>query len=105
MTLPKFVEMIGLVSATAMPFWNIPLIIRIWRRKSSKDISMAWVIGVWICVMGMLPSSIVSNDMVLKTFGIINAVLFSLVFITVFKFHGNSKPVESDSTTKEHENV
>lgn len=80
------IQNIGLVAAAAMPFWNIPLIVRIWKRKSSEDISLFWVCGVWICVIGMLPSAIVSEDQVLKIFGIVNAILFSGVFAVVLKF-------------------
>ncbi|MBI1979811.1 MAG: hypothetical protein HYS58_03505 [Elusimicrobia bacterium] len=81
-----FVEIVGLIGAVAMPFWNIPLILRIWKRKSSEDISAVWVTGIWICVLLMLPSSIYSQDPVLKTFGIVNAISFTFVFFTVLKY-------------------
>jgi hypothetical protein len=83
MTLVQWLAMIGAVS---MPIFNIPLIVRIWTRKSSEDISLAWVIGVWVCVMAMLPSSTQSSDPVLKVFGIVNAVAFTCVFVVVLKF-------------------
>jgi len=69
-----------------MPFWNIPLVIKIWRRRSSRDISLLWVVGIWICIMGMLPAAIVSKDWVFKSFGVVNAVLFTSVLFTAFKF-------------------
>jgi hypothetical protein len=80
-------EWIGLFSAAAMPLWNIPLILRILKRKSSDDISLAWAAGVEICVIGMLPSALVSQDLVLKIFGISNAVFFTCVFIAVWACH------------------
>ena len=43
------IEKIGLVAAIILPFWNIPMIVRIGRRKSSNDVSLWWVFGVWIC--------------------------------------------------------
>jgi hypothetical protein len=70
-----------------MPFFNIPLILRILRRKSSEDISLIWAIGVWVCVIGMLPSSLQSTDLVLKAFSIVNAVFFTGVFVAVLAFH------------------
>ena len=74
-----------------MPLFNIPLILRIIRRRSSGDISLLWVIGVWSCVMAMLPSSLQSPDPVLVVFGIINSLFFSAVFFTVLYFHPNFK--------------
>lgn len=90
----SWMEIVGMLGALSMPIWNIPLIARIVKRKSSRDISLAWVIGVWVCVLAMLPSSIVSSDRVLKIFGITNAIAFTLVFIMVLKYH---KPCEEKS--------
>jgi uncharacterized protein with PQ loop repeat len=42
-------EKIALIAAIILPLWNIPLIVRIIRRRSSKDISRAWAVGVWLC--------------------------------------------------------
>jgi uncharacterized protein with PQ loop repeat len=39
------VERIGLVASIMMPLWNIPLIVKIVRRRSSSDISMSWLLG------------------------------------------------------------
>lgn len=66
-----------------MPLWNIPLMIRIWRRKTAHDISLWWLFGVWGSIMLMLPSSLTSQDIVLRGFGLSNAILFSLVVIVV----------------------
>jgi hypothetical protein len=40
-------QILGVVSGVLMPLFNIPLILRIARRRSSEDISVAWVVGVW----------------------------------------------------------
>ena len=79
--------MLGMVSGVLMPFFNIPLILRVVKRQSSEDISLTWVIGVWVCVVGMVPASIVSTDVVLRTYGIINAVFFTGVLVAVLYFH------------------
>src|ERR1044071_8006933 len=80
-------ETVGIVSGVLMPFFNIPLVLRILRRLSSEDISLVWVIGAWFCVMGMLPQSLRSPDPALQAFGIVNAVFFSGVLVTVLYFH------------------
>jgi hypothetical protein len=40
---------IALIAAIALPLFNIPLIVRIIKRKSSEDMSISWALGVWIC--------------------------------------------------------
>ncbi|MSP37005.1 MAG: hypothetical protein EXR70_00765 [Deltaproteobacteria bacterium] len=81
------IEALGMVSGIVMPFFNIPLILRIVRRRSSEDISLVWVVGAWICVMGMVPQSLQSTDPVLMMFGIVNGLFFTGVFVSVLLFH------------------
>jgi uncharacterized protein with PQ loop repeat len=83
----RIIQIIGMLSGIIMPLFNIPLILRIIRRRSSGDISLVWVIGVWSCVIAMLPYSLQSRDPVLVVFGIINSLFFSAVFFTVLYFH------------------
>ena len=80
------IEKIGLIAAVALPLWNIPLIVRIGQRRSSKDISLAWALGVWGCLAAMLPSGLISADPVFKTFTVVNLALFSAVVIQVLKW-------------------
>jgi len=82
----NFIEHIGQVAAIAMPLFNIPLIVKIIRRRSSADISMSWVMGVWICALLMAPSGFTSNDLVFRSFNIVNLVLFTGVVIAVWRF-------------------
>ncbi len=77
---------LGMVAAIVLPFWNIPLILTIQRRKSSKDISLSWALGVFTCLVLMLPSGLESSDPVFKVFCIVNVVLFSAVVVQVFRF-------------------
>lgn len=79
-------EKIGFVTAIILPFFNIPLIIKMIRRKSSADISLAWCVGVWVCTMLMAPSGFQSKDTVWRTYCIINSILFTAVFVTVIKY-------------------
>ncbi len=81
------IKTLGLIAAIILPLWNIPLIIRIIKRKSSKDISLFWALGVWVCLLGMFPSGLVSTDIIWKTFNIINLVLFTAVAICAVIYH------------------
>jgi uncharacterized protein with PQ loop repeat len=81
------INKLGMVSAVLMPFFDIPLIWRIMKRKSSEDISIVWTFGIWICILGMLPSSLVSSDPILKVFAIVNTVLFTAVVVAVVRYH------------------
>ena len=80
------VEQIGLVASVGMPLWNIPLIIKIIKRRSSEDISMGWVMGVWACTILMAPSGFMSKDIVWRSFNIMNLILFTAVVVTVLKY-------------------
>lgn len=81
------IQTLGMVSGIMMPFFNLPLMLRIIRRRSSQDISLVWVVGVWFCVMGLLPSSLQSPDPILLAFGVVNALFFTGVFLSVLYFH------------------
>jgi uncharacterized protein with PQ loop repeat len=101
------IQTVGIVSGIIMPFFNIPLILRIIRRRSSEDISLVWVIGAWICVMGMVPQSLQSPDPVLLMFGIVNGLFFTGVFLSVLYFHptiraifGGSRPSSAPGASR-----
>jgi len=82
------VETIGFVAAVLLPLWNIPLMIRIHRRKSSQDVSLWWAGGVWGCLVLMLPAGLGSPDTVFKVFTVSNFVLFTLVVLQVIRYRG-----------------
>ncbi|MBF0386844.1 MAG: hypothetical protein HQL20_03195 [Candidatus Omnitrophica bacterium] len=79
-------ELLALVASVVMPMWNIPLIIKIFRRRSSADLSMYWLWGVWGCMLLMLPWAFLTKDNVLRVFSCVNFVLFSGVAVAVMKF-------------------
>ena len=81
------IKTLGMVSAVGMPFFDIPLIARIIRRKSSEDISLVWTVGIYVCILGMLPSSLISSDPILVAFSVVNTVLFTAVVVAVFWYH------------------
>ncbi len=82
----SLIQTLGLIAAVAMPFWNIPLILKIARRKSAKDMSLAWAFGVMLCMLLMLPSALASTDVVFRVFGIVNAVLFAAVVVQIVRY-------------------
>lgn len=77
---------IGMAAGFALPFFNIPLILKIRRNKSSKDISLVWVVGAWSSILLMLPQSLVSPDWSFRIFGLINFLFFSGVFYYVWRY-------------------
>ena len=80
------VESLGMVAAVMLPLWNIPLMVRIWRRKSSQDLSLPWAFGVWGCLVAMLPAGLVSSDAVFRLFTIVNMVLFTMVVALILRY-------------------
>lgn len=80
------ISLCGLIAGVVMPLFNIPLIMRIIKRRSSADISMLWAAGVWVCILLMAPAGFRSEDIVWRTFNITNLVLFTAVFFVTFKY-------------------
>ena len=88
----EWINILGLIAAIALPLCNIPLILRIIQRKSSLDISLGWAVGVWVCLLLMAPSGFTSQDIVWRTFNIINLVLFTAVVVVTLAYRkGQSK--------------
>ena len=80
----SLINLVGVVAAAILPLFNIPLIVRIVKRKSSEDISLSWAIGVWVCILLMSPSGFTSQDVVWRTFNYTNLLLFTgVAFVTV----------------------
>jgi uncharacterized protein with PQ loop repeat len=80
------VERIAIFAAIMLPLWNLPLIARIIRRRSSEDISLYWALGVWVCMLLMAPSGFTSEDPVWRVFNITNLSLFTVVTIVVLRY-------------------
>lgn len=82
----EFFEKMGLIAAVVLPLWNIPMIVRIIKRKSSEDISLAWALGVWICFLLMFPNGLKSPDVVWRTFNVMNIIFFTAVVVVTVKY-------------------
>jgi len=80
------IEKIAFVAAIVLPLWNIPLIVRIIKRKSSEDISIYWVLGVWTCFLLMAPEAFRSSDVVWRAFNIMNLIFFTAIVIVVLAY-------------------
>lgn len=86
------IEKIGVIAAIVLPLFNIPLITKMIKRKSSQDISLIWVVGVWICIVFMAPSGFVSQDVVWRTFNYLNVTMFTLVMFVTVKYRNGPLP-------------
>ena len=81
------IKLLGIEAALVLPLWNIPLIVKISNRKSSKDFSLWWTFGVWSTLLAMLPSALVSDDLVFKVFNIANLAIFTAVVVQVVRHY------------------
>ncbi|MCX5666024.1 MAG: hypothetical protein NT036_03110 [Candidatus Omnitrophica bacterium] len=77
---------IALIAAIVLPLFNIPLIVRVVKRRSSKDLSIHWALGVWICFILMAPEALRSPDIVWRAFSIMNILLFTFVLVAVLAY-------------------
>jgi len=77
---------IAFIAAIVLPLFNIPLIVRVVKRRSSKDLSIHWALGVWICFLLMAPEAFRSTDIVWRAFSIMNIILFTCVLIAVLAY-------------------
>ena len=79
-------KIIALIAAIVLPLFNIPLIVKVIKRRSSRDLSISWAIGVWICFLLMLPESLRSPDVVWRAFSIMNITLFTGVAVVTLAY-------------------
>jgi len=86
MTHLSLIDKIAFFAAIILPLFNIPLILRIIQRKSSQDLSLCWVLGVWVCMALMAPSGFQSDDIVFRVFNYVNITMFTGVAITTLKY-------------------
>lgn len=84
--LATLTDKIAFCAAIILPLFNIPLIVKIVRRRSSRDISLCWVLGVWTCLLLMAPSGFRSQDIVWRTFNYCNVVLFTGVAVVTLRY-------------------
>lgn len=82
----NLLQTLALLASITLPFFNIPLIVRIFKRKSSEDVSLLWALGIFTCLWLMIPAALSSPDFIFKIFAILNALFFSGVTAVVLYF-------------------
>lgn len=87
----EIIYTIGAWAGFLLPFFNIPLVIRIIKRQSSDDLSMVWVVGVWVCIVLMTPAALTSEDFAFKLFGVSNITFFTSVLFFTVKYRKTGK--------------
>ncbi len=80
-------ETIGFWAGISLPLWDLPLIIRIIKRKSSSDISLTWIWGLWGASVLMAPSAFAVGNKLAIGFNIVNVIMLSVVLVIVMKYH------------------
>ena len=83
----RWIEIVGIVAGVTLPLFNIPLILRLVKRKSAEDFSISWAVGVWVCILLMTPQALRSQDLAFRAYGMVNIVFFSAVVFLVLKYH------------------
>lgn len=79
-------ETIGFWAAAILPLWDIPLVVRVIRRRSSQDISTVWAAGMWFCSILMAPSAFISGDLPAIGFNTVNVIMMTAVVAVVIKY-------------------
>ena len=82
----EWIQKIGTAACIVMPFFNIPMILHMMKRKSSKDVSISWVLGIWVCTVLMTPQALRSQDTAFRAFGAVNIFFFSILTFFVLKY-------------------
>lgn len=81
-----FWENAGAIAGGILPLFDLFLIVHVIKRKSSKDISLMWAIGLWATSVGMAPAGILSPSIASKAFNIVNVLMLTIVVIVVYKY-------------------
>jgi len=92
MNTTETIKIVEVVSSVVLPLFNIPLILKIRKRGSSKDYFLTWTFGIFDCLLLIIPSVLLMPHIVFKVFGIINLVTFSTVILYILKYY-HHKPV------------
>ena len=85
-----WIQKVGVAAGVVLPLFNIPLVMKIVKRKSSKDFSLSWAIGVWVCIVLMTPQALRSEDIAFRAYGAVNVIFFTLVLFFVLKYRSKS---------------
>ncbi len=87
-----FIGVVGALASVVLPLFNIPLIAKLMKCKSSKEYSLVWCGGVWACIVLMTPQCLRSEDLAFRAFGVVNVLFFSIVAFLIFKYRNHPAP-------------
>jgi uncharacterized protein with PQ loop repeat len=80
-------DTIAFWAGVVLPLWDIPLILHIIRRKSSADISIVWMWGLWGTSVLMAPSAwIEQTNPAAVAFNIVNVTALTALLVVVMKY-------------------
>jgi uncharacterized protein with PQ loop repeat len=77
---------VGFWAGVMLPLWDIPLIVRVVKRKSSEDISLIWAVGLWITSVMMTPNAFITGDKLAMGFDTMNVLMVTVVMIVTIKY-------------------
>ena len=80
------VDTLATVAGSALPLFDISLIVYIMKRKSSKDISIIWAVGLWATSVAMAPAGIMSPHWASKAFNTVNVAMLTVLMGAVIKY-------------------
>lgn len=87
----KIIQAVGYIAAVILPLFNIPLMMRIVKRRSSADLSLTWVLGTFACLVAIEPPALLSPDPMFKFLATVNVIVFSGVVFLVLKYHPRNR--------------
>lgn len=78
---------IALIIGIILPFFNIPLIYRITKRRSAEDVSLVWSLGILVCFILMQPHAVIGGEKIFALFNTINIFFLIIMNIQILRFH------------------
>lgn len=85
-----WIGIIGIVGSILMPLFNIPMIVRIIRRKSSQDFSLVGAAGLFSCMLLMLPQALRSEEISFKLLNFISVIVFGILIVSIIRYRSKS---------------
>ncbi len=86
MAMTSPIEQLGFWAGVTLPLFDIFLIRHVIQRKSSADISLVWMWGIWLSSVLMAPSALISRDMAAIGFNAVNVLMLTIALVVVVKY-------------------
>ena len=85
----EYLEMIGLIAGICSTFATLPQIIKIWKRRSAKDVSLSMFILSWMGTILWAIYGLFAHSLSLVIANIISFLLVSSIMVMKIKFKVN----------------